>query len=194
MKKVKLIFLSPLILLLTGCDIKLSGDDFTSKLIPNWVSFVTQLGALLVLILVVVIFAYKPVKKIITTRQDYIEKNIKDAEEAKATWEENQRKSEATVLASNRAAADIVAEAKNEALKERAKILESTSLEVQKMKRDAENDIARSIEEANEEIRQEIISVALDASKELLSREVNSSDNTRLIENFIDEVKKDDNK
>ena len=192
MKKRKLVFLLPLVTFLTGCDINITSDDFTSKLIPNWVSFVTQLGALIVLIVIVFVFAYKPVKKIVRARQDYIESNIKEAEESKAKWKENEEQSKANVLASTRTAADIVAEAKLDAEKEKAKIIESTSLEVERMKKDAENDIARMRVDAEEEIRKEMISVALDASKELLGREVNSSDNTRLLEEFIEDIKKED--
>ena len=191
MRKKRILFLLPSVFLLTSCTIDLSSDDFTSKLIPNWVSFVAQLGALVVLILAVIIFGYKPIKKIITKRQDYIEQNILDAEKAKATWQENEKKSEETVLASNRTAANIVAEAKETAQKERAKILEDAALEVEKMKLEAENDIARMELEAQEEIKKEMVSIALDASKELLGREINSKDNTRLIEEFIDEVKKE---
>lgn len=190
MKKRKLVFLFPVVFALTGCDINLSAEDFQQKLIPNWVSFVTQVGALIVLITVVMIFGYKPIKKIIQKRQDYIENNIKDAEKSKAVWQENELKSKETVLASNRTAADIVADAKLQATKEREKILNETALEVEKMKKEAENDIARMEKEAQEEIRKEMVSVALDASKELLKREVNSSDNTRLIEEFVEEVKK----
>ena len=68
MKKKRFIFLAPLALLLTGCNIDIKSSDFTDKLIPNWVSFVVQLAALIVLILIVFIFAYKPVKKIIKKR------------------------------------------------------------------------------------------------------------------------------
>ena len=68
--------------------------------------------------------------------------------------------------------------------------METTQLEVNKMKSDAENDIARMEIEAQEQIKKEIVSVALDASKELLGREVSSKDNVRLVEDFIEEVKK----
>lgn len=190
MKKRKLLFSLPLVFLLTSCSIDLNADDFTSKLIPNWPSFVAQVGALVVLIVVVIIFAYKPVKKIITKRQDYIESNIKEAEKSKAVWQENELKSKETVLASERTAADIVAEAKENAQKERAVILEQTQQDVVRMKKDAENDIARMEEEAQEQIKKEIVSVALDASSELLGREVSSKDNARLIEEFVEEVKK----
>ena len=195
MKRRKLIFLLPTLFLLTGCkeaiSKNLNAEAFTSKLIPNWPSLVAQVGALVVLILVVIIFGYKPIKKIIKKRQDYIEDQIKDAEKSKATWQENELKSKETVLASTRTAADIVAEAKANAEVERNKILEQTALDVEKMKKDAENDIARLEVEAQEKIRKEMVSVALDASKELLGREVTSEDNTRLLEEFIEEVKKD---
>ena len=187
----KIIFLLPVLFMLTGCQVDIKSSDFTSKLIPNWVSFVTQVGALIVLITVVILFAYKPVKKIITARQDHIEAEIKEAEESKVVWQENKKQSEEMVLASTRTAADIVAEAKSNAEIERNKILEQAALDVEKMKKDAENDIARMEVEAQEKIRKEMVSVALDASKELLRREVTSEDNTRLIEEFIEEVKKD---
>ena len=192
MKKGKLVFLLLLSLTLTSCNVSedLNAESFTSKLIPNWPSFVAQLGALVVLIVVVILFAYKPVKKIIKTRQDYIEDNIKEAEKSKLVWQENELKSKETVLASERTAADIVAEAKKEAEKQKAATLEETQLQVLQMKKDAENDIARMEMEAQEQIKKEIVNVALDASKELLGREVSSEDNTRLIEEFVEEVKK----
>ena len=194
MKKRKLIFLLPLLLSLTGCkeaiSAELNAEAFTKKLIPNWTSFVVQVAALVVLILVVIIFGYKPIKKIIKKRQDYIENEIKEAEQSKAVWQENELKSKETVLASSRTAADIVAEAKANAEIERNKILEQTALDVEKMKKDAENDIARMEVEAQEKIKKEMISVALDASKELLGREVTSEDNTRLLEEFIEDIKK----
>ena len=194
MKKRRVLFFIPALFLLTGCkeaiNKNLNAEAFTSKLIPNWPSFVAQVGALVVLILVVIIFGYKPIKKIIKKRQDYIEDQIKDAEKSKAVWQENELKSKETVLASNRTAADIVAEAKSNAEVERNKILEQTALDVEKMKKDAENDIARMELEAQEQIKKEMVSVALDASKELLGREVSSEDNTRLLEEFIEDIKK----
>ena len=192
MKKRKLVFFLPLLALLTSCDAEslgLTDKAFMDKLFPNWVSFVTQLAALIVLITVVVIFAYKPVKKILKKRQDHIESNIKEAEQSKAIWKENELKSKETVLASERTAADIVADAKLVAQKEREQILANTQEEVKKMRQDAENDIARMETEAQEEIKKEIVSVALDASKELLGREVSSKDNDRLLNEFIEEIK-----
>ena len=80
-------------------DVKddINADSIIQKLIPNWTSFVVQLAAFLVLVAVVIYFAYKPVKKLIKSRQDYIEDNIKQSELAKSRANDNIIKSEETL-------------------------------------------------------------------------------------------------
>ena len=160
-------------------------DDIVSKLIPNWTSFVVQLAAFLVLVAVVFFFAYKPVKKIIKTRQDYIDENIKQSELAKSRANDNIIKSEETLTESHKHANEIIEEAKKDAEAERSRLLEETSALITKMKIDAENDILQSKEEAKEEIRKEMVNLALEASSEILSRNVNTEDNARLADEFI---------
>lgn len=164
-------------------------DDIISKLIPNWVSFVTQLLAFLVLVAVLIFFAYKPVKKIIKKRQDYIENNIKEAEEAKLTAYKNIAQSEETLTSSKKQANEIIEQAKADALKEKEKIMLKTSKEVSIMKNNAEKDIEQSKIEAKEEIRKEMVGIALDASSEILKRNVTNKDNERLAEDFIRSIK-----
>lgn len=166
-------------------DQAISRDDIINKLVPNWVSFVVQLAAFLVLVIVVIIFAYKPVKKLIKKRQDYIEDNIRQSEIAKKRANDNILKSEDTLNASYRQANEIIEQAKSDALKERNIILEETDNMVKKMKLDAQKDIEQSRIDAKEEIRKEMVNLALDASSEILSRNVNDEDNARLADDFI---------
>ena len=175
--------------LVTLADLNI-GEYIQNNLIPNWVSFACQFGALVVMILVIFFVAYKPVKKMLQKRADYIEQNVRDAEEAKAIALKNSTQSEEMILASKKEAADIIATAKVTAENNRKESIEATQLEINKMKELAEEDIARSKEEAKEEIRQEMVSVALEASKEVLKREVNEKDNSRLIEDFIKDMDK----
>lgn len=176
--------------LVTLADISSIGDYIRENLIPNWVSFVCQLGALIVMILVVFFVAYKPVRKMLKKRSDYIEDNIRQAEEAKAEALKNASQSEETIIASKKEAASIIAQAKETAEDNKRAMIEETQLEISKMKSLAEEDIARSKEEAKEEIRQEMVSVALAASEEVLKREVNEKDNARIVENFIKDMDK----
>lgn len=165
-------------------------DDILSKLIPNWTSFVVQLAAFLVLVAIVIYFGYKPVKKMIKKREDYIDENIKQSELAKSRANDNIIKSEETLTKSHKEANEIIEQAKLDAEKERARILEETSLLVSKMKSDAEADIIQSREDAKEEIRKEMVNLALDASSEILSRNVNTKDNEKLADDFIRSIDK----
>lgn len=166
------------------------GDYITENLIPNWVSFVCQLGALIVMIIVIFFVAYKPVKKMLKKRSDHIEEEIRQAEEAKALALKNASQSEEAVIASKKQAAEILANAKVQAEDNSRAMIEETQAEINKMRSLAEEDIARSKEDAKEEIRQEMVSVALAASEEVLKREVNQKDNARLVENFIKDMDK----
>jgi F-type H+-transporting ATPase subunit b len=162
----------------------------SENLIPSWSSFVVQLAALVILIVVVLVVAYKPMKKMLAKRADYIENNIRESEIAKAEAERNAQESQEMIIASRKEAADIVANAKSLAIDTQKATVEETQLEVNRMKSQAQEDIERSKIEAKEEIRQEMVSVALAASKEILKREVNEKDNARIVENFIEEIDK----
>jgi len=168
----------------TGITLPTS-DDFVSKLIPNWISFVAQLAALLVLIAVVIFFAYKPVKKIITQRQEYIENNIKQSEADKLISAQNAKQSEEMVIASQKKADQLVEDARKASLDERNRMVEETNQLIAKMKDDAQKDIEQATLDAKDAIRKEMIDLALSASSEILKREVNEKDNARIAEDFI---------
>ena len=162
-----------------------TSDVFVSKLIPNWISFVVQIAALLVLIAVVIFFAYKPVKKIITERQNYIENNIKQSEIDKATAAQNAKQSEEMVIAGQKKADQLIEEARKTSLDERNRMVEETNQLITKMKDDAQKDIEQSTLDAKDAIRKEMVNLALSASSEILKREINEKDNARLAEEFI---------
>ena len=61
--------------LIVLADIGQTIKEYISKnLIPSWLSFVVQFAALVILVLVVFFVAYKPVRKMLTKRADYVEK------------------------------------------------------------------------------------------------------------------------
>ncbi len=176
---------------LSGCDTTEAAAEIAKikeKLIPSWTSLVVQFGALVILIFIVIFCAYKPVKKMVKKRQDYIENNIRDSEVSKAVALKAEKQSSEIVLESKKQAAQIIEEAQNAAKKDRENLLNEARLEVTKMKSDAEMDIERSKQEALDEIHAEMVDVALAASSEILKREVNKKDNARLTEEFIENL------
>ena len=164
------------------------GETIRNNLIPSWTSFVMQVAAFIILLVIVIFVAYKPVKRILKKRQDYIEKEISDAEKDKAAAAINLAQSEETILASKKNASQIIEEAQNQALLRQEEILAEARLQVEKMKKDAEEDIARSRQEALDDIHDEMVDIALLTSSEILKREVNDKDNARLAKEFIDNL------
>ena len=82
---VKLFPIVTLMAFLASCDGKpFEQEDFLHYLFPNPWDALAIFLAFLVLLLVVFYFAYKPVKKLIRQRKDYVEGKIKSAEEREA--------------------------------------------------------------------------------------------------------------
>ena len=64
-------------------NVPFTDEDFTRKLFPNGIwDLVIQLAAFVVLLVVVFFIAYKPVKKMVAKRREYVASQIASAEEA----------------------------------------------------------------------------------------------------------------
>lgn len=185
-----MIQLTNLLVVLASAESEAPIDEtsFINKLIPNWTSFVTQVAALVVMLIIVIIIGYKPVKRMLKKRQDYVESSIRDAELNKAQAEQDRIQAQEMVLASQNEASVILQNAKADAESTRTQMVEETNKEIAKMKQQAEEDIVRSKQEALDDIHDEMVSIALTASSELLKREINEKDNARIVEDFIKEM------
>ena len=158
------------------------------KLVPNWVSFVVQFLSFLILLLVVFFLAYKPVKKILKKRADYVENEIKQAKENNDQAQASIEEAKQLVASSKEKASEIIKNAENQGQERFDAIILEAKQEVAEMKKAAEQDIERAKEDAIQDIRSEMVNVALSASKEILKREVDSKDNTKLAEDFINRI------
>lgn len=190
----RLVKLFPLILAVpavTSCEGKpFEQEDFLHYLFPNPWDALAIFLAFIVLLLVVFYFAYKPVKKLLKQRKDYVEGKIKDAEQKQMDAKVKVEEAEKQIAASRLEAMEIVEQAKMDAAKEREEIKAQAKLDADKEVERAKQQIAQEIEASKDEVHKEIVSVALDASKKVLSREVNSKDNEKLIDDFIKDLDK----
>lgn len=168
-------------------DLATEFQKIPEKLVPNLVSLVVQLIALIFLILIVMKVAYKPVKEYLNKRKTYIEETINKTNENNAIAERNAKQSEEAILASKKQANEIILNAEKLGKERQNELIKSAEEEVERMKREADEDIVKSKQDALEEIQKEMVSIALDASKEVLKREVSEEDNKRLLEEFIKE-------
>lgn len=196
MKK-KLLFipiLSGLAITLSSCGHMGDVNDVSSRIVEiNVWDFVATFLAFVVLIVVAFFFGYKPVKEAIQKRKDYVEGNIKEAEKREMESRGLVDEAKETLANSKKEAMEIVDNAKEVANKEKEKILLSAKEEAFKEKEKARQEIASEIEAQKDAIHKEIVDVALVASEELLSREVTSDDNKRLLDDFVNNLENGDN-
>ena len=160
----------------------------SEKLVPNLLSFVIQFLSFAILLVVVFVFAYKPVKRILKKRADFVENEIKEARENNLTAQRSVDEAKEIVASSKVQASAIIQKAEQQGQEQYDALIAQAKDEVIMMKKDAEKDIERAKEEALQDIRNEMVKVALGASEEILKREVDNDDNKRLAEDFINRL------
>lgn len=187
----KLIPLLPVILVASSCEGKpFEQEDFLHYLFPNPWDALAIFLAFIILLLAVFYFAYKPVKKLLKQRKEYVDGKIKNAEQRELDAKVKVEEAEKKIADSRKEAMEIVEQAKADASKEREQIKAQAKLDADQEIERAKQSIAQEIEASKDEVHKEIVSVALDASKKVLSREVNSKDNEKLIDDFIKDLDK----
>lgn len=175
--------------MLSSCGIET--DEFLDKLFPNPWDALAVFLAFIILLIAVFYFAYKPVKKLLKKRGDYVEGKIKDAETREVEAAKLLETANEEVKQKKIEALGIVEKAKEEANVERQAILEKAKDEKKAELEKAKAEIAQEIEASKDAIHREIVSVAIEASSKVLKREVTKKDNEKLIDSFIEDLKED---
>lgn len=165
------------------------GNGIFNKIFPNIGSLVVQLIATIILVFFVVKFFWKPIKKNIDIRREYIKNNIDEAGKLKEEAQLNLNTSTTKIKEATVQARRKIEEAEAEALLVRQKILKEAEEEAQRRIQLAEEQIAKEREEARQEIEKEIINVAMAAASKIVEREINSDDNERLVKEFLENNK-----
>jgi F-type H+-transporting ATPase subunit b len=179
-------------LLLSGCQgSPFDSDDFLSRISFNLWDFLATFLAFIVLLLVAFFFGYKPIKGYIKRRSNYVEGKIKTAEKREIDSRGLVEEAEKTVADSKKSAILIVDKAKEDANIRKAEIIEQAKEEANQEKAKAKQDIAREVEASKDDIHREIVSVAMNASKKVLGREINEEDNARLVDDFVKDLDKE---
>lgn len=154
----------------------------------NLWQIIISLLNLTIMFLIVKMFLFKPVKRMLAQRQSAIdsqyenaEKAEKDAIESKEKWEEKLKtaKDEADTIiklaseGANRRGDEIVAEAKERA---------------ESIIRQAQNEAELEKRKAKDSIKKEIADVSTLLSEKMLEREIKTEDHRKLIDSFINEI------
>ena len=165
-----------------------SGEDFVNKIFPNIWAFLVQFIAFIIMVIIVLKFAYKPVHKFIEERRNYVSTNLKEAKEKNDLASISVQKAKSNLAESQKQAIVIIQDAQKEANKQKEMMIEEAKMEIASKKLQAKEDIKKVQEKAIKEIHDDVVSLAFEATKSILDREVNQNDNKKMVDDFVKDL------
>ena len=163
-------------------------DLYQSLVTVNPVTLIAQICNLFIQLLVVKIFFLDKIKAILDQRREAADKQITDAEAAKAeamaikeTYEKNMADSKAK-------ADDLLANAQRTANARSEEIIGQAQAAAAQIKSKASADIELEKKKAINDAKNEISGLAMAIAGKVVERELNSADQTDLIDRFIEEL------
>ena len=163
-------------------------DLYQSLVTVNPVTLIAQICNLFLQLLVVKIFFLDKIKAILDQRREAANKEIADAEAAKAealnikaTYEQNMAEARAK-------ADDILMNAQRSASIRSEEIISQAQQQAAQIKSKASADIEMEKKKAINDAKNEISGLALAIAGKVVERELDSADQTGLIDRFIDEL------
>lgn len=142
-----------------------------------------------VLLVVLYKLAWKPLLAGLQGRQDYIEKQISDADETRREAEKYLAEYRAKLAGVEEEGKGIIAEHISKAEQEGKKVSAKTQKELEVMKFKAEADIVRQQAEAKSHFWVQAGDIVLRLGKQVLSRAMTAEDNQHLIDDAIKRLK-----
>ncbi len=184
LRKLASLFLFFTCFLLTSCG----EEDIESTIenvIPNLYVTLAQLGAFIVMVVIVIVFGYKPIKKKLDQRKHHVESNIMESQQRVQDAKNQQDIADANIKASRVQAQQIVEAARKQAEEESKQKAEETEKELQIQRENNAKELKRQKEEMERELNDQAVEAAVETSKQILGRELTREDNDKIIDEYL---------
>ena len=143
---------------------------------------------LLILYLFLKKILFKPVKKMIDSRQQEVDDMYNGAEAAEADAKAMKAEYEAKLAKADEESEEILRTAQRRALLKEEEILKEASVEATRIRDRATDEIALEKKRMLGEIKDEVSGMAIDIASALIGREVSDKEHEQFIDQFIDEL------
>jgi F-type H+-transporting ATPase subunit b len=131
------------------------------------------------------VFALKPVAKLLDDRQARIEQGLKDAEQARRDREQAEAERVAALAEARKEANDILARAQRLAQETRDADIAATREELDRMRERATGEIDAEKQRAIAELRGEVADLALQAAERVVGESMSGERQRRLVKEFL---------
>ncbi len=161
---------------------------YQSLVTVNPVTLIAQICNLFLQLLVFKIFFLDKIKAIIDQRREAADKQITEAENAKAEAMTIKKTYEQNMLQAKAKADDLLLTAQRTANSRSEEILAQAQQQAAQLKSKAADDIALEKKKAINEAKNEISDLAMAIAGKVVGRELNEADQADMIDRFIDEL------
>ena len=141
----------------------------------------------LVFLVVLYVFALRPVRRLLDERRERIEQGLKDAEQARLDRESAEQERLAALAEARREANEILARAQKVAQETREADIAATKTELERMRERASTELEAEKQRAVADLRAEVADLALAAASKLVGETMTDARQRRLVEEFLHE-------
>ena len=147
-----------------------------------------SLANLLIMLVILKKFLFKPVQKVVSEREAQVKKIYEEADESRTAAADMKQEYEQRLAAAREEADGLVRNAVLTAQRKSDSMLAEASSQVSHMKQKAEEEIAQEKKQMLQDVRGEISDIAVSIASKVVEREIKESDHKALVDEFIRNV------
>ena len=155
------------------------------RLTQYGIDFGIQIGATILLFIIVAIFFWKPITKILEKRREVIDKELTDAEQAKQNAIEIEAELNKQLSAAKEQVKEMLDRAEKEANIRRDEIINQAREDARRRMENLQIELEQERNSMEKEIRQEIVSVAFAAAEKIVSKEINQEKYLNVVDEIL---------
>lgn len=154
-------------------------------------TLIAQMLNFLVLVVLLRIFAYKPIVKMLKEREERIAGSIKKADDDAAAAEATLKQYQDQLAGARVKAQEIIDKAEKRTREDHEASMQTTRAEIDQMKHAAQQEIQRERALAVEKLKGQVAALSIAAAEKIVSKNIDAAENEALIKEFIDQLDKD---
>ena len=172
-------------------DIKKKCKEAPDYIMPELKEVIWGGGAFLVLLGLMMWKGFPAVKRIMNERSEKIASDLDQADQAKADAQAVKTQYEAELADAKSEASRIIDEARQQAESLRSDLQERAESDIAEMRSQAAADLEAARERAMSDLQAEVADIVVGAAERVVEANLDAEAQTRLIENYIDQVGSD---
>lgn len=147
--------------------------------------FGIQIVSTVLLFVVVAIFFWKPITKILEKRREAIDKELEDAQTAKSSAVETELSLQSELKEAKETVKEMLSNAEREANLKREEIIKKAKEDAEKRMQSLEEELQLEKKNMEDEIRKEIVDVAFKAAEKIVSREIDQEKYNDIVDEIL---------